>query len=74
MRRITLRTRLPAVGVWLTLACGFLLAAPMAAIAQGPGTENGEWTYLGGDAWHTRYSTADQIDASNFEDLEVAWR
>ena len=27
----------------------------------------------GGDAWHTRYSPVDQIDADNFEDLEVAW-
>jgi quinoprotein glucose dehydrogenase len=50
-----------------------LLAAPMAATAQGPGTENGEWMYLGGDAWHTRYSPADEIDADNFELLEVAW-
>ena len=44
------------------------------ALAQGgPGTENGEWRYIGGDAWHTRYSPLDQIDAQNFEDLELAW-
>ena len=43
-------------------------------MAQGPGTENGQWTFLGGDAWHTRYSPATQIDASNFEDLEVLWQ
>ncbi|MEC9241910.1 MAG: pyrroloquinoline quinone-dependent dehydrogenase, partial [Gemmatimonadota bacterium] len=42
-------------------------------MAQGPGTEDGQWTYLGGDAWHTRYTPADQINASNFESLEVAW-
>ena len=53
---------------------GAALLSPLAAFAQGPGTQNGEWTYLGGDAWHTRYSPATQIDASNFEDLEVAWR
>ena len=46
----------------------------MVAGAQGPGTDNGEWTYLGGDAWHTRYSQADEIDASNFDDLKVAWK
>ena len=57
------------VGVWLAV----LLAVPMTGLAQGPGTENGAWTYLGGDAWHTRYTTADEIDASNFEELEVAW-
>jgi quinoprotein glucose dehydrogenase len=71
MKRTREGTRRPAV--WLVLACGILLAAPMAATAQGPGTENGAWTYLGGDAWHTRYSPADEIDSENFELLEVAW-
>lgn len=42
--------------------------------AQGlPGTENGEWRYLGGDAGNTRYSPLNQINASNFSDLEQAW-
>ncbi|MFT4671199.1 MAG: glucose dehydrogenase, partial [Pseudohongiellaceae bacterium] len=44
------------------------------SLAQGlPGTENGEWRYLGGDAGHTRSSPLDQIDRSNFADLEQAW-
>ena len=43
-------------------------------MAQGPGVEDGQWTYLGGDAWHTRYTPADQINASNFENLKLAWR
>ncbi|MFT7471494.1 MAG: glucose dehydrogenase [Kiritimatiellia bacterium] len=43
-------------------------------MAQGlTGTENGEWRYLGGDAGNTRYSPLDQINASNFSDLEQAW-
>ena len=69
-------TRWPAhwFAQWPALAFGAVLALPMAGVAQGPGTEDGQWTYLGGDAWHTRYTTADQINASNFEDLEVAWR
>src|SRR5690606_39221714 len=50
-----------------------ILAIPLSLSAQGPGTENGEWRYLGGDAWHTRYLPADQITAANFNDLEVAW-
>ena len=58
----------------LTLALGGLLCLPMASTAQGPGIEEGHWSYLGGDAWHTRYAPADQINASNFGDLEVAWR
>ena len=58
----------------LGLACVVLMATAAAAFAQRlPGTENGEWRYLGGDAGHTRYSPLDQIDAGNFADLEVAW-
>ena len=37
-------------------------------------TEDGEWPSYGGDAGHTRYSPLDQVDASNFSDLELAWR
>jgi len=38
------------------------------------GAKNGEWPTYGGDLGHTRYSALDQIDASNFGSLEVAWR
>ncbi len=58
----------------LTLVLGGLLCLSMLSEAQGPGVDEGHWTFLGGDAWHTRYTPADQINASNFEDLEVAWR
>jgi len=37
-------------------------------------TKTGEWTYWGGDLKGTKYSPASQIDASNFNKLEVAWR
>lgn len=37
-------------------------------------TENGDWPSYGGDTGHTRYSPLAQIDASNFSELEVAWR
>ena len=37
------------------------------------GNAPGEWRYWGADAWGTRYSPLDQINASNFNDLEVAW-
>ena len=33
----------------------------------------GEWRHWGADASSTRYSPLSQIDASNFEELEVAW-
>jgi quinoprotein glucose dehydrogenase len=38
------------------------------------GARNGEWPTYGGDLGHTRYSPLDQINASNFSKLEVAWR
>ena len=71
-RRGAGRTSSLVFGLALVAALGFL--APGGAAAQGPGTEDGGWTYLGGDAWHTRYTTADQLDPSNFEQLEVAWQ
>ena len=41
--------------------------------AQDRGNREGEWRYIWGDAWSTRYSPLDQINADNFGDLEVAW-
>ena len=58
--------------VLLPFLFGVIPGSPLAA--QGPGVEGAAWTYLGGDAWHTRYTPATQIDASSFEDLEIAWR
>ncbi|SVA05392.1 uncharacterized protein METZ01_LOCUS58246, partial [marine metagenome] len=56
------------------LVSAVLMAPSESALAQGlPGTEDGEWRYLGGDAGHTRHSALDQIHAGNFEDLEVKW-
>ena len=58
---------------WLTLfALGLVAGAPPLA-AQGRGVENGQWTYLGGDAGHTRYTPAAEITAANFGQLDVAW-
>ena len=67
------RHALPVVfGLAVALFFGFW--SPTLTTAQGPGTEAGQWRFLGGDAWHTRYTPIDQIDPSNFENLEVAWR
>jgi quinoprotein glucose dehydrogenase len=38
------------------------------------GAKNGEWPTYGGDLGNTRYSALDQINAGNFDKLEVAWR
>jgi glucose dehydrogenase len=39
-----------------------------------PSTRNGEWPTNGADIQFTRYSPLDQINAANFDKLEVAWR
>jgi len=39
-----------------------------------PTTKNGDWPYYTADAKGTRYSPLDQINAQNFNNLEVAWR
>src|SRR3989454_3124321 len=39
-----------------------------------PSTKNGEWPYYTADVKGTRYSPLDQINASNFNKLEIAWR
>jgi quinoprotein glucose dehydrogenase len=38
------------------------------------GAKNGEWRTYGGDLGNTRYAPLDQINAGNFNQLEVAWR
>ncbi len=41
---------------------------------QQPSTSNGEWPHYTADLKGSRYSPLDQINASNFNTLEVAWR
>lgn len=50
-----------------------LAVGALAIIAQERGAPQTEWRYVGGDAAHTRYSPFDQINAGNFEKLQVAW-
>jgi quinoprotein glucose dehydrogenase len=39
-----------------------------------PSTKNGDWPHYTGDLTGARYSPLDQINAENFNKLEVAWR
>src|SRR6266849_145900 len=39
-----------------------------------PSTKNGDWTHYTADVRGTKYSPLDQINASNFSQLEVAWK
>jgi quinoprotein glucose dehydrogenase len=38
------------------------------------GNVPGEWRVWGADAWSSRYSPLDQINAANFDSLKVAWQ
>src|SRR5580700_6379225 len=58
---------------WATLAVSMLVLITRPAPAQS-GAKNGEWTSYAADLGSTRYSPLDQINASNFNQLEVAWR
>ena len=60
----------------LSVVClvGGLLAAAPAPVSAQYGAAGGEWRAYAGDQGSTKYSPLDQIDASNFEDLRIAWR
>jgi quinoprotein glucose dehydrogenase len=60
----------------LWLACGagaMALALGGTALAQGA-AKDVDWTTYNGDLSGSRYKPLDQINASNFSKLEVAWR
>src|SRR5690349_18524031 len=51
-----------------------LFVVAMSPLLAQTGAKNGEWPTYGGDLGNTRYSALDQINASNFSKLQVAWR
>lgn len=51
-----------------------LLVAGISPLAAQTGAKNGEWRTYGGDLGNTKYSPLDQINASNFNTLKLAWR
>ena len=53
--------------------CSAVMLSPGPSLAQ-YGATNGEWRSYGGDLGSTKYSPLDQIDATNFQDLRLAWR
>jgi quinoprotein glucose dehydrogenase len=68
------------IGFWVahpTGQAGTAAARTVRGGAEAPGfpsTKNGEWPYYTADARGSRYSPLDQINANNFNQLEVAWR
>ena len=65
-----------SVSITAALLAGLLLVTigVLGQTGSQPSTKNGEWPYYTADLKGTRYSPLDQINASNFKDLEVAWR
>ena len=64
------RSKFSSSALWLTL----VLVVSTLAVPHGQSTTAGEWTAWGGDLTSARYSPLDQINAGNFDKLEVAWR
>jgi len=62
--------------LWLVFASGIggILSAQSTPSGFLATTKNGEWQSYTGDTRGWRYSPLDQINAQNFNDLEVAWR
>jgi len=58
---------------FLRYASLLVVVVALRAPAQ-QGAPGGEWPTYGGDLGHTRYAPLDQIDAGNFNRLEIAWR
>ena len=58
--------------VWMTVAVSSQSVSKNGMSAHS--TRNGEWPHYTGDLAGTRYSPLDQINADNFNKLEVAWR
>jgi glucose dehydrogenase len=64
-----------ALQLALLVACLVSLTPPISGQAGGqPSTKNGEWPYYSADVRGSRCSPLDQINATNFNKLEVAWR
>jgi len=55
----------------LCAAAAVLFSPPASPQSQ---TKNGDWPSYAADLAGTRYRPLDQINASNFSDLEIAWR
>src|SRR5882724_10166548 len=60
--------------VFLAMGVAWVAVHGQPASKGQPSTKNGEWPYYTADVKGSKYSPLDQINASNFNKLEVAWR
>src|SRR5260370_11308249 len=78
MTRTVCRSVLTSVTA--AMVVGFVTTGPRMARLMGqttsgqPSTAKGDWPYYTADARGSRYSPLEQINAGNFNQLEVAWR
>ena len=66
-------TRLRLLGVLGALGISTVMSGQDRA-SRTPSTANGDWPHYTADIRGWKYSPLDQINASNFRNLEVAWR
>src|SRR5262245_32080667 len=71
MRRIA---KLGAPVVAGLAVAAFWMARPAGQATGMPSPKNGDWTHYTADIRGSKYMPLDQINASNFNKLEVAWR
>ena len=72
MKRIAFRL-VPAV---MLVAAAYAWVSPLVSGQSSPmpSTRNGEWPMYTADLRGSKYSPLDQINATNFSKMEVAWR
>ena len=68
-----IRGSVPAVAA-LAMGLVWWTAGALGQPAGMPSTKNGDWTHYTADARGSKYSPLDQVNAANFNKLEVAWR
>ena len=72
MKRIAIRV-VPAVAL-LVLGLAWFMPRVSGQGGAMPSTKNGEWPMYTADLRGSKYSPLDQVNASNFSKMEVAWR
>jgi quinoprotein glucose dehydrogenase len=72
MKRIAFRL-VPAVALLVT-AAAWVSPQLIGQSSPMPSTKTGDWPHYTADLRGSKYSPLDQIDASNFSKMEVAWR
>src|SRR5437899_10194073 len=60
--------------VLIVASLAWMTVAVLGQSGGQPSTKNGEWPHYTADLRGTRYSPLDQINGTNFNQLEVAWR